>query len=419
MDLEAKGRWAAYELQRDAIPGAVEMEWRGMGLDQAALQEENDRWSRELGDARRAWVEKTGSPPPDTPAQTSNWLQENLSEDELKRLSRTEKTGNLSTAKDSLERAADVPAVRDILDIRERESLLSKFGNNLIGMISPATGRIHPSFNVASTKSGRWSCSGPNLQQMPNNNTAPGFRKVFWAEKGYVLVGGDYSQMELRAAAEVSGDRTLQKVFEDGLDLHSLQAAAMAGVPLDQVTAEQRTRAKPVNFGSIYGMGANGLVATAWKSYGVVLKRREAELALEKFFTKFYRLKQWMREHANKCKSRRRIKIGAGRLFLSSWEPGGLRYTQCCNLPIQGVCADVMLLAVKKVHEGLNFAKIDGGLVANVHDELIVEVRKDQAIGAKGILQTAMTDAFTETFPVAPVGGLVDVKVGRTWGDIK
>jgi DNA polymerase I len=149
------------------------------------------------------------------------------------------------------------------------------------------------------------------------------------------------------------------------------------------------------------------------------MTRREAEIALEKFFTKFYRLKQWMRDHADECRSRRRIKIGAGRVVLSSWEPGGIRYTQCCNLPIQGICADVMMGAVEKVHDGLNSAKIDGGLVANVHDELIVEVRKDHAITAKEILETAMTDAFTETFLDAPISGLVDVKVGETWADIK
>ena len=303
--------------------------------------------------------------------------------------------------------------------MRAKESLLNKFGASLLAAITPSTGRIHAHFNVAATKSGRWSCERPNLQAIPNNHSVPGFRRIFCADDGRVLVGGDYSQMELRVAAEVSQDGALRKIYEDGLDLHKIQAASMARVPVDEVTDELRNRAKPVNFGSIYGMGSKALVSMAWKNYRVAMTLPEAAGALEKFFAKFHTLKRWMRQHAETCISRHRIDIGAGRVLQAGWEPGGLRYTQCCNLPIQGASADIMMLAIAKVYRALQVEKIEGGLVACVHDELVLEVHEGQAPQAKVILEDAMVAAFRQTYPLAPVSGLVSATVGATWDDLK
>ncbi len=303
--------------------------------------------------------------------------------------------------------------------MRAKESLLNKFGASLLAAITPSTGRIHAHFNVAATKSGRWSCERPNLQAIPNGHSVPGFRRTFRADDGRILVGGDYSQMELRVAAEVSQDRALRKIYEDGLDLHKIQAASMARVPVDEVTDELRNRAKPVNFGSIYGMGSKALVSMAWKNYRVAMTLPEAEGALEKFFAKFHTLKRWMRQHAETCKSQRRINMGTGRVLQAGGEPGGLRYTQCCNLPIQGASADIMMLAIAKVHRGLGAEHIDGGLVACVHDELVLEVHEGQAPQAKVILEEAMVAAFKQTYPLAPVSRLVSVTVGVTWNDLK
>ena len=157
----------------------------------------------------------------------------------------------------------------------------------------------------------------------------------------------------------------------------------------------------------------------AWKNYRVAMTLPEAEGALEKFFAKFHTLKRWMRQHAETCKSRHRIDIGAGRVLQAGWEPGGLRYTQCCNLPIQGASADIMMLAIAKVHRGMQVGNIEGGLVASVHDELVLEVRENQAPQAKSILEEAMVEAFAQTYPLAPVSRLVSVSVGLTWGDLK
>ena len=180
-----------------------------------------------------------------------------LPEAELSRWQRTS-TGALKTVADQLEKVAHLPAIRPLLRIKKCEKLLSAFGPKLRKLVHPETGRLHPGYNVAGAKSGRWSSSAPNIQQLPKDDDT---RRIIVAAPGHVLVGVDYSQMELRAAAWVSGDAELTGAYEQGLDVHVLTAAAIAGIEPEEVTKEQRTAAKPINFGSIYGMSAKGLVA--------------------------------------------------------------------------------------------------------------------------------------------------------------
>jgi DNA polymerase-1 len=234
-----------------------------------------------------------------------------------------------------------------------------------------------------------------------------------------MLIGADYSQMELRAVAEISGDTALRRIYADGLDLHQLTAAAMASVDPTAVTAEQRNRAKPVNFGSIYGMGAAGLAAAAWNGYRVEMTLREAEEALRAFFRNYPTLKRWMGRHADRCQQHRRIVIGAGRVFENAWEPKGIRYTQCCNLPIQGACADVMMRAVAGVYRRLHGDGHGAVMVAMIHDELILETGNQGSDAVATLLAEEMTTAFAATFPDAPLGGLVDVKTGSSWSSLK
>ena len=418
-DLETGDRWDAYMLQRDAVPAAVEMAWCGIGIDTVALDVQIAAWSVALATARADWEKETGSPPPGKPADIRAWLECSLDEADLAAWPRTVKTGQLATGASDLERASHLPALRPLLSLRRMEKLLSSFGSSLKEKVGPVTGRVHARYNVAGTKSGRWSCSGPNLQQIPGERLAPGFRGVFKAPAGRVLIGADYSQMELRAAAEISGDRALRKIYEDGLDLHQLTAAAMAGVDPATVTKEQRDRAKPVNFGSIYGMGAAGLAAAAWNGYRVEMTIQEADAALRAFFGNYPALKRWMHHHFDRCQQRRRIVIGAGRVLENAWEPKGIRYTQCCNLPVQGACADVMMRAVAGVHRRLCTDGHDAIMVAMIHDELILETGNQGSDAVATLLAEEMTTAFSATFPDAPIGGLVDVKFGTSWSSLK
>ena len=196
--------------------------------------------------------------------------------------------------------------------------------------------------------------------------------------------------------------------------MHVLTAAAIADIEPEEVTKEQRTAAKPINFGSIYGMSAKGLVASAWSSYGVVMTEPEAKGALDRFFTMYSGLRQWMRTHADECKRARQVVIGAGRVVENAWEGKyGLGYPQMCNLPMQGICADCIMRAIDKTHK-----RIPGILVSMVHDELLVEVIDSRAEQAKTVLVECMSEAFIETFPGAPLLGIVDAKVGRSWAEL-
>lgn len=418
-DLKSGDRWGAYVLQRDAVPAAVEMAWCGMAIDTAALDEQIAAWSTQLADARSAWEIETKTPPPSTPGDVRAWLKSSLDEADLAAWPRTEKTELLATGASDLERAAHLPALRPLLSLKRMEKLLSSFGTSLKAQVNPVTGRVHAHYNVAGTKSGRWSCSNPNLQQIPGERLAPGFRGIFKAPAGRILIGADYSQMELRAAAEISGDTALRRIYADGLDLHRLTAANMAGVDPAAVTKEQRDRAKPVNFGSIYGMGAAGLAVAAWNGYRVEMTVPEAEAALRAFFQNYPALKYWMRQHADRCRQRRRAVIGAGRVVEDAWEPQGLRYTQCCNLPVQGACADVMMRAVAAVHRRLHAEGYNAVMVAQIHDEVILEADAQDADAVGALLAEEMTTAFAVTFPDAPITDLVDVKYGSAWADLK
>lgn len=418
LDQDLGTRRDAYNLQRDAIVPSVRMGLRGIGVDVEALAEEHVAWSNELGDARQAFAAAAGCAVPSKPAQVSAWLEGVLTQHELTAWPRTGR-GALKTGGEHLERAGHVPAIRPLVRVRELEKLIGSFGSSLREKINPKTGRLHPSFNLAGTKSGRASSSNPNIQQMPNASSAPTFRRVFTAAPGHILVAADYSQMELRAAACISGDDALTEIYRSGQDLHKQVGAEMADVQVQDVTGEQRARAKPVNFGSIYGMGAKGLAAVAWSGYRLEMTETEAGAALDSFFGRFHGLRSWMKLNKKQSQDSGQIKIGCGRVVEAGWEPGGLRYTKCCNLPVQGACADATMRAMARVHQGLRSAGIDGGLVLCIHDELILEVCKEEKGKAMNILRTAMVGAFKETFPSAPVKGLVDATAGKTWADTK
>jgi DNA polymerase-1 len=306
-----------------------------------------------------------------------------------------------------------------VLAILAREKLLSTFGPKLLLLRNPATGRIHSSYSIAGSKAGRFTCSRPNMQQTPNQRE-PGFRACIVAAHGRLLIGCDWNQVELRAAAWISKDPVLTRIYADGLDLHREMAALIAGVTLEAVTRKMRQAAKPVSFGAIYGIGARSLAEDAFANYGVIMSEAEAQRALDAFFRRFAVLNRWRHDHYARCQSRRQVRIGAGRVVEAAWEPERrLSFPQCCNLPVQGICADAMLRAIVLVDARFTAAGIRGGLVASVHDELLCEVHEQDAERAAVLLQEAMIEAFVETFPGAPTMNVAAVKIGRSWHDLK
>jgi DNA polymerase-1 len=333
----------------------------------------------------------------------------------------------------------DVPAIRSLLTINAMTKLLGTFGPELARKGSAVTGRLHPGFNVASTKAGRFSCNDPNIQQIPKHKAA-GLRSCFVAEPSKVLVTADYNAMELRAAAEISNDEAMREDFANRVDLHRRQAAEMLGIPQEEVTKEQRDAAKPICFGTIYGAGRRGLMASARSGYGILLTGDEAETARRAFLGRYSGLNAWMDHSYTQSNEQGFITIGKlGRVIELSWEspklPDGpydyrrgddpdeqfdttddgeewlvqpvprraeLKRTLYCNAPIQGACADAAMRALILVDAAMIDAGIDGGPVLFVHDEIVVEVPEADAERARTILIEAMTRTFAETFPDDP-----------------
>jgi hypothetical protein len=197
-------------------------------------------------------------------------------------------------------------------------------------------------------------------------------------------------------------------------------ASQIAGVPLDQVTRDQRTAAKPVSFGAIYGIGPRSLAEDAFYNYDVEMSEAEAKDALDQFFNRFHVLDDWRQDNHQRCQAEGMVRIGRGRVVEAQWEPGGrLSFPQCCNLPVQGICADAMLRAIALTHNRLTRAKLDASLIATVHDELLLESADGQAEEAKDILHCSMVDAFEITFPDAPTTNVAEVTVGRSWAELK
>ena len=216
----------------------------------------------------------------------------------------------------------------------------------------------------------------------------------------------------------------MREAFENGLDLHKITAARMTGKALDDVTAEERKGAKAVNFGAIYGQGADGLVKSAWANFDIDLSLAEARAWQDAFTAAYPQLVRWRRRHHEICEERGYIAIGKdaasgnGRIWPKSrLGRDDSYYTRCCNLPIQGACADASMLALAYADDRLFDAGIDGGPVAWLHDEIVAEVRDDQAVEAAKILKQAMIDGFLETFPDAPIDGLVEPHIGKSWAE--
>lgn len=417
-DLQRFDRWQPYELQRRAVAPVAAMQLRGLLLDRDEHARQVGTWKTELADERQRYQDDTKRTAPSTPRQVAEWLESVLPPERLAHWPRTESDRQLSTKNRHLKRLALIPGTTAVLRILALQKLLSSFGPSLAEKINPVTGRIHPSFNIAGSKAGRFTCAHPNLQQLPSQR-APAFRQAIVAAPGSKLIVADWNQVELRAAAWVSGDAALTNIYERGLDLHAEMAAAIAGVPIEQISKKQRQSAKSVSFGAIYGIGPRSLAENAFVNFDVEMSVEEARAALDVFFSRFAVLDRWRRENFDICTAAQQVRIGCGRVVEWAWEPYPLSFPQCSNLPVQGICADAMLRAIIITHARLKKAKLRAELIATVHDELVLEAPEAEAEEAKSILRQAMLDAFTATFPGAPTTNVVAVAIGESWAEAK
>ena len=320
-----------------------------------------------------------------------------------------------STSADVLEGLAyDFPIVDKILEYRTFAKLKSTYCDGLLKVIS-SDGRIHSTLNQTETRTGRISSTEPNLQNIPvRSELGREMRKFFKARAGCVLVDADYSQIELRVLAHISGDETMIKAFNDGDDIHTITASQVFNMPLHMVTPLMRSRAKAVNFGIVYGIGAFSLA----KDIGV--SRAEADRYIKEYLRHYDGVDRYMQAvvaHAKKngyaetMFARRRYlpELGASNANMRAF---GERVAR--NMPIQGTAADIIKIAMIRVHERLSTEGLRARLILQVHDELIVEAPEAEAEKAAAILHDEMENAA-----VMKVHLEADVHTGKTWYEAK
>ncbi len=303
--------------------------------------------------------------------------------------------------------AADYPVVEKLLEYRSVAKSITSFGDNILDFIQPQTGRIHADFRQIGVPSGRFSCSKPNLQQIPHDKE---YRRCFRAETGNKLIVADYSQIELRILAEFSADENFIAAFESGADFHSSAAAQIFGIKPDEVTSDQRSFAKRLNFGVVYGIGAQRFALMTGAS------QTEAEDIMRKYFTTYRGLDEWLRGAAQRAVEERHARTASGRMVRFRFEEDDrvqkastMRYGK--NVPIQGTSADILKRALRLLHD--SFEGTTAKLVNIVHDEIVVEVSEREAEEAAAKLEKAMVDAAREYVKNVPIK--VDVEISDEW----
>jgi DNA polymerase I-like protein with 3'-5' exonuclease and polymerase domains len=300
----------------------------------------------------------------------------------------------------------DHPAARLLLEYRELQKKLGTYLETYPSFVHPKTGRIHANFLQCRVPTGRLACTNPNIQQIPHEDE---FRRCFVAEEGYVLVIADYSQIELRILAEVSDDPAFVHAFQNGEDLHRVTAATMYGVPIDDVTKEQRTAAKRINFGLMYGRGARSLSAQLGTD-----EERGRQL-IDEYFANYPKVQRFLQRTANRAVRDRELRTLAGRVRKFGNVPvaddrGAMR-REAMNYPIQGAASDIAKLALGYVREELE--GLDARLINCIHDEFVVECREEISGEVSERTRAAMMRAGEEILNRVPVD--VEVAVSREW----
>ena len=319
-----------------------------------------------------------------------------------------------STAVETLEGIKNEhPIVEKVLEYRGLIKLSSTYVDGLIIFINPKDSRIHAVFNQTITATGRISCTDPNLQNLPSHEgEGKNIKKSFKAKEGYVYIDADYSQIELRVLAHISKDEAMIKAFNNDGDIHREVASKVFGVPITKVTKEQRSNAKAVNFGIIYGITAFGL------SQQLKIGRKEAQNYIDNYLKKYSGIKIFMEEIVKKASEEGLVETLFGRrryvpeLKSNNYVVRQFGTRVAMNTPIQGTAADIMKIAMNKVFDGIK--DLDAKVVLQVHDELILEVKEEQKEQAKEILKSSMENAAKLDVPLK-----VELSEGKTWFELK
>lgn len=398
-------------IERPLVPVLSAIERRGALVSATLLGQQSQELGQRLEQLTQEVHELAGQPfNLSSPKQLGEILFDKLA---LPIIKKTPK-GAPSTAEDVLvELALDYPLPKLLLEYRSLSKLKSTYTDKLPGMINPQTGRVHTSYHQAVTATGRLSSSDPNLQNIPiRTEEGRRIRQAFTAPAGYKIVAADYSQIELRIMAHLSGDEGLLNAFAKGVDVHRATAAEVFDVSLEHVSGEQRRRAKAINFGLIYGMSAFGLAKQ------LQLGRHQAQEYIDRYFERYPGVQQYMDNTRTRAKEQGYVETLFGRrLYLPEINARNKMRVQAAertaiNAPMQGTAADIIKRAMIDVENWLQNTQQDARIIMQVHDELVLEVAEDQLdVVSDGVCER-MTAAADLAVPL-----LVEAGVGDNWDE--
>ena len=408
--LRALGMEKLYsDIELPLCPVLAEMEREGFLVDRAALKEFGESMTDTIDALQQSVWEQAGEEfNINSPKQLGKVLFETLMLPPGKKT----KTG-WSTSADVLEKLRNKhPIVNEVLKYRELTKLKSTYADGLLKVIGP-DGRIRTSFMMTVTDTGRLSSREPNLQNIPIRREFGGqIRKMFVAPEGFVLVDADYSQIELRLLAHISKDENMIAAFQSGEDIHAVTASQVFGIPLEQVTRLQRSHAKAVNFGIVYGISAYSL------SQDIGVTQKEAKAYMDAYLEKYHGVRDYQQTIVARAKADGYVSTLFGRrralpeLKNSNFAVRSSGERVALNTPIQGTAADVIKLAMVRVWRRLKQEKLRAKLILQVHDELIAECPEDEAETVKAILIEEMQNAAEFSVPL-----LVDANIGKSWAE--
>jgi DNA polymerase I len=399
------------DIEQPLVPVLLRMERTGVLVDRALLKAQSGELAARMLELQsQAHREAGGVFNVDSPKQLQEILFGKLGIPVMRKTP----TGQPSTAEDVLEElAATYPLPKLILEYRGMAKLKSTYTDNLPLQINPATGRIHTSYQQAVAATGRLSSQDPNLQNIPiRTQEGRRIRQAFVAPPSHSLVAADYSQIELRIMAHLSGDASLLRAFAEDRDVHQATAAEVFGLAPDAVSADQRRSAKAINFGLMYGMSAFGL----GRQLGIA--RGDAQKYMDLYFERYPGVRRYMEETRRQARETGYVETVFGRrLYLPEIQSRNAALRQyaersAINAPMQGTAADIIKRAMIEVDAWLRSSRVAARLIMQVHDELVLEVADEAVESLVGQIRTHMVRAADLSVPLK-----VDVGVGRNWDE--
>ncbi|WP_319532953.1 DNA polymerase I [uncultured Cohaesibacter sp.] len=403
-------------LERPLLPVLTKMERRGITVDRQILSRLSGNFAQGMAGLEEEIHKLAGQPfNIGSPKQLGDIL---FGEMGLPGGKKT-KTGAWSTSAGVLEdlAAAGHELPRKVVDWRQLSKLKSTYTDALPTFINPETGRVHTSYSLAATSTGRLSSSDPNLQNIPvRTEEGRKIRTAFIATPGHKLISADYSQIELRVLAHIAGIEQLKKAFEDGLDIHAMTASEMFNVPIEEMDSATRRRAKAINFGIIYGISAFGLA----NQLGI--SRTEAKDYIDTYFERFPGIRDYMEETKKQAREKGYVETIFGRKIhypeINSKNPNMKAFQEraAINAPIQGSAADIIRRAMIRMDDALEASKLTAKMLLQVHDELIFEVPEAEVAATIPLVQKVMESAPMPALQLS-VPLKVDAEAANNWDE--